>query len=126
MTGPDQGILIIEDEIPVSRAISAKLKLVGLNPLAVSSGIQAVEILKKDKFGLIVLDLMLPDIDGFAILEKMRELKIETPVLVVSALSQPEDKKRALELGAKDYFYKGDISLSDLADKVKYLMTNKN
>lgn len=125
MTAPEQSVLIIEDEVPVLRAITAKLKLVGLEPVAVSSGAEGLEMIKKDKFGAIILDLMLPDIDGFSVLEKLRESKVETPILVVSALSQPEDRKRAIDLGAKDYFYKGDISLSDLANKIKYLLTSK-
>ena len=112
-------VLLVEDEIPLSRAMSARLKLDGLDALAVYNGSDAIDALKKQQFKVVVLDLMLPDIDGFHILQKMKEMGIKTPVLVMTVLSQPEDENRAISLGAVEYLRKGDIPLVKLAEKVK-------
>ena len=118
-------ILIIEDEIPLSTAMSARFRLEGIDAVAVYNGSDAVEALKKDKFNLVLLDLMLPDINGFQILEKKREMGLTTPVLVMTVLSQPEDEKRAMSLGATEYLKKGDISLADIVDKAKGYINKK-
>lgn len=119
-------ILVVEDEMPLLRAIVARLKLAGLDPVPVSLGKEAIDMLKKETFDAVILDLMLPDIDGFDILVKINEMKFKMPVVVVTALSQPEDKRRAFALGAADYMNKGEISLGDIAGEIKDLLEKQN
>ena len=68
---------------------------------------------------LIILDLVMPKIDGFSFLETIKKKKVKTPVFVISNLSQGEDEKRARDLGAREYFTKSDISLAEIVAKIK-------
>ncbi len=113
-------ILIAEDEHPIANALSLKLQSAGYETVVVYDGEAAISQIKSDKFDLILLDLMMPKKDGFAVLEELKKAKITIPIIVSTNLSQEEDKKRALSLGAKDYFVKSDITLSEIVEKIKY------
>lgn len=112
-------VLIVEDEVPLSKTMMARLKLDGLNPVAAYNGEEALNLLKEKKFGAIILDLMMHKVNGFQVLEEIKQMDIDTPVIVMTVLSQPEDEWRALSLGAREYLRKGDVSLSDLSKLVK-------
>lgn len=117
---PIKKILIAEDERPIANALSLKLQSAGYETVVVYDGEAAISQIKSDKFDLILLDLMMPKKDGFAVLEEAKKAKITAPIIVSTNLSQEEDKKRALDLGAKDYFVKSDITLSEIVEKIKY------
>jgi|SRR3989344_2899605 len=112
-------ILIIEDELPLAKALSLKLKKSGFSPVVAPNGEQALQLLLTEKFGLIVLDLVMPKVDGFLVLEELRARGDTTPVIVTSNLSQAEDIKRVKELGAKEYFVKSDTPISKLVGYIK-------
>ncbi len=112
-------ILIIEDEKAIAKALELKLKKAGFDAKSVSNGKEGIDMLKEEKYDLILLDLVMPIMDGFATLEELKKMKIETPVIILSNLSQEGDEKKALELGAKDFFIKSNTSLSFIVDKVK-------
>lgn len=112
-------ILIIEDEKALANALMLKLQSAGFETILVYDGEAAVSILEKQKFDLVILDLILPKRDGFYVLSELNRLKVSTPVIISSNLSQDEDIVRAKELGAKDYFVKSDITLSEVVEKVK-------
>lgn len=112
-------ILIVEDEKPMANALSLKLGSVGFEIQIANDGESAINALKRDKFDLILLDLVIPKKDGFFVLSELKKLKITTPVIVSSNLSQEEDIKRAKELGALDYFIKSDITLVEIVEKVE-------
>jgi DNA-binding response OmpR family regulator len=112
-------ILIAEDEKPMANALSLKLGSVGFEVTLVYDGESAISAVKTSPFDLILLDLVMPVKDGFYVLTELAKLKITTPVIVSSNLSQEEDIKRAKELGARDYFIKSDITLSEIVEKVK-------
>lgn len=112
-------ILIVEDEKPMTRALELKLTNAGFKITAVYNGEEAEDILKKESFDLILLDLVLPKKDGFAVLAFMKLQKNKTPVIVTSNLSQDEDKIRSKELGALDYLVKSDTSLMEVVNRVK-------
>lgn len=116
-------ILIVEDEKPMARALELKLSTNDFSIKIASDGEEALKILEKEKFDLILLDLILPKVSGFQVLEKIKEKKIKMPVIVLSNLGQEEDAKRAKELGAQDYFIKANISLAELFDRVKKLLS---
>lgn len=115
-------ILIAEDEKPMARALELKLNNNGFEASAVYDGNQAINALEKDKYDLLLLDLMMPEKDGFAVLEEMKTKNITVPVIVSTNLSQEGDIKRAKDLGAKDYFVKSDTPINEVVEHVKKVL----
>ncbi len=115
-------ILVVEDERAISRALELKLAHEGFEVVLAFDGQGAIDALKKQQFDLVLLDLILPEIDGFSVLEKMKAGGIKTPVVVLSNLSQSEDLVRAKGLGAVDYFVKSNVPISEVVVKVKKLL----
>jgi len=115
-------ILIADDEKAIAKALALKLAKVGFTTEVAVNGAEAIEKIKAAKFDLVILDLIMPEKDGFAVLEYMRANKINYPVLVASNLSQEEDLKRAKDLGAIDYFIKSNLSLQDIIDHIKKIL----
>lgn len=111
-------ILIAEDEKALSKALTLKFTREGFTVTVANNGQEALDILDKEKFDVIVLDLVMPKVDGFAVLQKLKDMKNKVPLIVTSNLSQEEDMKRAKALGANEFFIKSDTSLSDLVDHV--------
>jgi len=116
-------VLVVEDEKPIARALELKLNRSGFEAKAVFGGEDALKALKKEKFHLIVLDLIMPKIDGFAVLSKLKARKDKTPVIVITNLGQEEDLRRAKKLGALDYFVKSDTPIADIVEHIKKLFT---
>lgn len=115
-------ILIVEDEKPLGNALVLKLNFAGFETVLVHDGNTAISTLARSHFDLILLDLLLPEKNGFTVLEELKKLKINIPIIISSNLSQPEDIRRAEELGARDYFVKSNITLADIVEKVKQFM----
>ena len=115
-------ILIAEDEKPMAQALVLKLNSEGYNTKAVYDGVEALAELVKNKYDLVLLDLMMPRKDGFAVLEEMKKKEINVPVIVASNLSQEEDFSRAKKMGAKDYFIKSNTSISEVVAHVKKIL----
>jgi DNA-binding response OmpR family regulator len=111
-------ILIAEDEKPIAHALELKLSNKGFDVTVVDDGEAAIEILEKNDFDLLLLDLVLPKKDGFDVLAAMQDKNIFTPVIVSSNLSQEEDLDRAKKLGAKDYFMKSNTSIEEVVEHV--------
>lgn len=111
-------ILIAEDERPMAKALQLKLEHDGHTVIAVGDGDDAIEALKTQKFDVVLLDLMMPHTDGFAVLEWKKQQQDNTPVIVATNLSQEEDKKRVKDLGAKGYFVKSDTSINDIISHI--------
>ncbi len=112
-------ILIAEDEKPMARALELKLNHSGFDAKAVFDGTEAIAALEKEKFDLIILDLIMPEMDGFGVLLELKKRKIKTPVIVISSLSQQEDIDRVKELGVKDYFVKSSIPIAKFVSHIK-------
>ena len=115
-------ILIIEDEKPMARALELKLTHEGFEAKIVFNGESALELLEKEKFDLIVCDLVMPKVDGFKVLEALKEKKITTPVMVLTNLSQEEDEKRAKSLGAKEFFIKSNTPIANIVERITQLL----
>ncbi len=111
-------ILIIEDEKPMARALELKLTHAGFEAKAVFNGEDGVELVQKETYALILLDLIMPKMDGFKVLETLKEKKIKTPVIVLTNLSQEDDEKRAKELGAKEFFIKSSTPIASIVERV--------
>ena len=119
-------VLIIEDRKPIIKALNIKLERSGFEVKMAEDGEAGLKALESDKFDLILLDIVLPKINGFTILAEMQARKIDTPVIVLSNLSQEEDARRAKELGAKDYFIKSDISINEVVKRVSRVLATEN
>lgn len=110
-------ILIIEDEESIAELERDYLVISGYECDLVDNGIKGLEMALKEDYSLIILDIMLPGLDGFSILSKLREQK-DTPVILVSAKQEEIDKIRGLGLGADDYMTK-PFSPGELVARVK-------
>ncbi|MFC1608709.1 response regulator transcription factor [Patescibacteria group bacterium] len=115
-------ILIAEDDKPMARTMRIKLAKSGFDVTVAVDGEEALEFLSKDKFDLILLDIMMPKVNGFKVLEEMKNRGDNTPVVVTSNLSQSSDKSKVMELGARDYFVKSNTSIFDIVDHVKGIL----
>jgi DNA-binding response OmpR family regulator len=112
-------IIIVEDERPMAKALSIKLQGEGYDVENAYEGDEFFEKIKGKNFDLILLDVMLPKMSGFDILEKLKKDGINTPVIISSNLSQAEDIKKAKDLGAVDFVVKSNTSLVDFVEKIK-------
>ena len=97
-------ILVVEDEVPIRDLISINLQLVGYEVFTAEDGIVAENFLEKQKVDLILLDVMIPGIDGFSLIEKIKKHNI--PVIFVTAKESVLDRVKGLRLGADDYITK--------------------
>lgn len=97
-------ILVVEDEKPISNLIAVNLKKAGYDCTCVFDGAEAADLLEKKYFDLILLDVMLPKIDGYELMKYIRELDI--PVIFLTAKSSVADRVKGLRLGADDYLTK--------------------
>ncbi|BBH19163.1 DNA-binding response regulator [Paenibacillus baekrokdamisoli] len=97
-------ILIVEDDIHISKIIKMNLNIVNYATIEVYDGLSALEMIKREKFDLILLDVMVPQLDGFALMEKIQPLGI--PVIFLTAKNSVYDKVNGLKLGADDYMVK--------------------
>ncbi len=118
-------ILIIDDEESITKALELKLEKEGFETKIASNGEEGLIYLQNEKYDLILLDLVMPKVDGFETLNKINEKNIKTPVIIISNLSQYSDIKKIFELGAKDFLVKSDTPLSYVVKKVKEIAVNK-
>ncbi|WP_153462003.1 response regulator transcription factor [Sediminibacillus terrae] len=109
-------ILIIEDDAEIARVMMDHLRQEGYLPTWASTGIEGWEEFKNSGFDLILVDLMLPEMDGLQLSEKIR-LESDVPLLIVSARQEQEHKIQGLDLGADDYLTK-PFSLGELSARI--------
>jgi DNA-binding response OmpR family regulator len=111
-------ILIAEDEKPLANALQMKLNNTGFDASTVFNGKEALDAIKKGTYDLLLLDLVMPIMDGFSVLEEVKKLKSKLKIIVSTNLSQDQDKAKAMDLGAVDYFVKSDTPLTEVIKKV--------
>lgn len=99
-------LLLVEDNPRISEFMVKGLEESGFSVILAENGNKARSLIAQREWDLVLLDIMLPDIDGIELLQYMRYKKINTPILVVSALGEPDDKVKALDYGADDYLAK--------------------
>jgi DNA-binding response OmpR family regulator len=105
MAGKPQSVLVVEDEASISSFVSAYLKNAGFTVRAVATGGEALKQVAAEKPALVVLDLMLPDIDGIEVCKRIRQ-NSDLPILMLTARDEDVDKIIGLEVGADDYLTK--------------------
>jgi len=99
-------ILLVEDDSSTAKSIELMLKTESFVVDSTDLGEDGLEIGKLYDYDLIILDLMLPDIDGYEVLRRLRSARVTTPVLILSALTEPDSKVKGLGFGADDYLTK--------------------
>jgi DNA-binding response OmpR family regulator len=116
-----KNILIIEDDRFLRELIARKLIKEDFNISEAIDGEEGIKKIKEEKPDLVLLDLILPGIDGFEVLSKMKEDPsiIRIPVIILSNLGQREDVERGLKLGAVDYLIKAHFTPGEIIEKIK-------
>jgi len=117
-------ILVIEDEQGIAETITYALKTEGLAPIHCATGKSGLEALEKHAVDLVILDIGLPDINGFDLLKKIREAS-NVPVLILTARSDEVDRVLGLELGGDDYVVK-PFSPRELTARVRAILRRIN
>jgi two-component system, OmpR family, alkaline phosphatase synthesis response regulator PhoP len=121
MSSPDRPILVVDDDAKIVRLVRTYLEREGFRVVTAGDGTSALEAVARHRPCVAVLDLMLPEIDGLAIIRALRSQDDETPVLVLSARGALADRIRGLEQGADDYLPK-PFSPAELVLRVKSLL----
>jgi two-component system, OmpR family, response regulator VicR len=114
-------LLYVEDDESLSFVTRDNLELQGYRITYCENGKQAMEIIKQNDFDLCILDVMLPDVDGFTIAEELRKFNTQVPILFLTAKSMKEDRIRGLKLGADDYITK-PFSIEELILKIEIFL----
>ena len=121
MSSKNINILLVEDEEHMHHTIKLNFEMEGFNVVSAFDGAKALEAIDNEYFDLIVLDIMLPEVDGISVVENIRLNNIETPVLILSAKNSSYDRILGLKKGADDYLTK-PFSLEELLLRVEKLI----
>lgn len=131
----NEKILIAEDEIELAEALSAILEYNSYDSNIVANGAEALRMAKENSYDVIILDIMMPIMDGITAMKEMRNTGINTPIILLTAKSQTDDKVFGLDSGANDYltkpFHKEELlariralTRSNDENKKKYIVGN--
>ena len=118
-------ILFIEDDPLIIKIYTTRLTADGYQVLSAENGADGITLAEKELPDLIVLDIMMPKVDGFGVLQKLRshpQLK-DKPILVYSNLAQEEELNRARQLGATEFIVKANLSPTEMVAKIKQYLT---
>ncbi len=118
-------ILLVEDEKSLREAIQLNLELEGYEVVAVADGRNALVTSQNQHFDLIVLDVMIPIIDGFAVCEQIRLSDLKTPIIFLTAKDSPQDRVQGLRIGADDYLNK-PFHLEELLLRIRNVLKRSN
>jgi len=114
-------ILICEDEKPLAKALELKLRSAGYDILTTYNGREAINLFDSN-IHIVLLDLIVPEIDGFGVLKAIRQKNKEIPIIILSNLGQPEDKLRVKDLGATAYYIKSEMPLNKILEIVNFYL----
>ena len=114
-------ILLVEDEDHIREVVKLNLELEGYEVVGTANGKKALDLIEGQHFDLLLLDVMLPDVDGFSITEQVRLTNLEVPILLLTAKDTPHDRVTGLKIGADDYLTK-PFNLEELLLRVRKLL----
>ena len=117
-------ILFVEDERALQKTFKEILSKEGYEVISAFDGKTGLELAKAESPDLILLDLILPKLDGFEVLKRLKENEKtkEIPVIVLTNLERLEDVEKAIELGAKTYLVKAQYTLEEVVEKIKNVL----
>ena len=118
-------VLLVDDDILIQKALKTALAREQINTTTTSSGNEALFLLKKYSYDTIIIDLVMPDIDGFELIREIRSNKIFTPIIILSGKEEEHNKILGLGLGADDYLTK-PFSINLLVSKIKAFYRRSN
>ena len=120
-------ILLAEDDRFLSKVMGNKLSRKGYDVIIAGDGVEAISKIKSETIDLVLLDLVMPNKDGFDVLEEIKKSGKfkKLPIIVLSNLGQDEDIKRAKALGAYDYMVKSDMPINDVIIKIEKILKDK-
>ena len=114
-------ILVVDDDKNTRRLIETVLQQNGFTAVTAENGLDALDVLEHEQIDLIVLDIMMPQMDGFEFTQTLRANGDETPILMVSAKHQPEDKRKGFVVGTDDYIVK-PIDAEEMILRIRALL----
>ena len=117
-----KSILFVEDEKAISRVMKLKLEQNNLEVTLAKTGQEAMDYFDENTYDLVLLDLILPEKDGFSVLSHIREQNTEIDVVVLTNLGQPEDRKRLQDIGISGYYVKSEVPIYELVNKIKTIL----
>nr|WP_155371790.1 response regulator transcription factor [Catellatospora vulcania] len=118
---PEANLLVVEDDPNILELLSASLRFAGFEVKAVGDGATALDAAAKTRPDLVVLDVMLPDLDGFEVIKQLRQDRGRVPVVFLTARDATDDKIRGLTLGGDDYVTK-PFSLEELTARIRAVL----
>jgi len=120
-------ILIVEDEIPLRMALKTKLASEGTTVLEAIDGVEALQIALANRPDLILLDIIMPRMNGIDVLKEIKNnpALAKIPVFMLTNLSEESSEKVVRGLGAEEYLIKSNIKIEDLAEKIKTRLGGK-
>ena len=121
MTHDDGNLLVCDDEIFLREAVAASLRFLGFEVTAAETGTDALRLARNRPFDLLILDVMLPDLDGFEIVRRLRRDGNQVPVIFLTAKDTQDDKVTGLTIGGDDYMTK-PFGLEELAARVRTVL----
>ena len=118
-------VVVADDDRMFRKAAETTLRRQGYSVSTASDGEEALQLIRSEQPDIIVLDLIMPKLQGFDILQILKQdtLTSDIPVIVLSSLTQEQDKQEALDLGAVAYFNKSTLSLGELVNQVERTLT---
>ncbi|MDI1459766.1 response regulator transcription factor [Catellatospora sp. KI3] len=122
---PEANLLVVEDDPNILELLSASLRFAGFDVKAVGDGATALDAAAKNRPDLVVLDVMLPDLDGFEVIKQLRADRGRVPVVFLTARDATDDKIRGLTLGGDDYVTK-PFSLEELTARIRAVLRRTN
>jgi DNA-binding response OmpR family regulator len=117
-------VLFIEDDLTLSSLFTVRMQAEGFEVYQAHDGDTALQVAKEFHPDLVLCDLMMPNLSGYDVIDIMRNT-VETAnakIVVISALSQPEDIDKAMKLGADDYIVKSQVVIDDIMDRLRKLL----
>lgn len=114
-------VLIVEDDDSVARFLMQAMREAGYSPVVADNGADALRLASAGSYDIILLDVMIPEINGFEVTKRLRSLRVTTPILIITAKDAIEDKIEGLDSGADDYIVK-PFQIAELFARVRALL----
>ena len=118
-------ILVVEDNEKLRRLMKINLTHAGYKVLEAENGLAALDVLDQNNVHLMIVDIMMPEMDGYELTQELREAKMTIPILMVTAKETLEDKRKGFGLGADDYMVK-PIDMEELLLRIEALLRRSN